>query len=282
MRRIFGHYHILISFNTIQLLDLKQHHQLAMEMAYNLSRMVLIFYDALYLYSRLNLILFLFLMFDVYMLCQNGEAVKKSLAILIEGHHIEINNNKRIEIDGQSVELPVAVESQTWIKRTGERILVHSELGIEVECNLHYDICIIELSGWYFGKTGGLLGTFDYEPGNDLSFPNGTAAHTIEAFANSWYVGSAQCHSVNHAALPTYMPTSEESRASESNQCTAYFEDQLSPLRRCFSQVETDPFYQMCLSELAKNRGVCTSVAAYVSQCRRANVDIWIPQNCGE
>jgi hypothetical protein len=253
-----------------------------MEIAYNLSRMVPIFYDAPYLYSGVNLISFLFLVFDVYMFCQNREAVKKSLTISVEGHHIEISNSKRMEVDGQSVELPVAVGSQTWIKRTGERILVHSELGIELECNLHYDICIIELSGWYFGKTGGLLGTFDYEPSNDLSFPNGTAAHTIESFANSWHVGSAQCHSVNSATLPIYVPTSEKSQASDSNQCTAYFENQLSPLRRCFSQVETDPFYQMCLSELAKNSGVCTSVAAYVSQCRRANVDIWIPQKCGE
>jgi hypothetical protein len=215
------------------------------------------------------------------MLCQNREAVKKSLAIVVEGHLIELNN-KRIEVDGQSVELPVAVDSQTWIKHTGERIIIHSELGIEVECNFHYDVCIIELSGWYFGKTGGLLGTFDYEPSNDISFPNGTAAHTIEEFANSWRVGSAQCHSVNHAALPTYTPTSEELQASNSNQCTAYFGDQLSPLRRCFSQVETDPFYQMCLSDLAKNTGVCTSVAAYVSQCRRASVDIRMPQKCGE
>ncbi|PNF19502.1 hypothetical protein B7P43_G02340 [Cryptotermes secundus] len=211
---------------------------------------------------------------------ENMEAVKKSLSVLVEGHHIEINSNRRVEVDGLCVDLPVAVDSQTWIKRTGERILVHSELGIEVECNFLYDICIIELSGWYFGKTGGMLGTFDYEPSNDLTFPNGTAAHTIEAFANSWHVGSARCHSVNHATLPINLPTSEESQTLDSNQCTAYFEDQLSPLRRCFSRVETGPFYQMCLSELAKNTGVCTSVAAYVSQCRRAGVDIWIPQKC--
>lgn len=208
--------------------------------------------------------------------------MKKLLTILTEGHHIEISSNKRVKIDGQKVELPVAVDSHTWIKHTGERIVVQSELGMEVECNLYYDICTIELSGWYFGKTGGMLGTFDYEPSNDLSLPNGTAAHSVEAFANSWHVGSVQCHSVNHATVPTYPSTSKESQASDSNQCTAYFEDQLSPLHRCFSQVEPEPFYQMCLSELASDTGVCRSVAAYVSQCRRASVDIWMPHKCGE
>lgn len=209
--------------------------------------------------------------------------MKKSITVVIEGRHIEIGSNKHITVDGQRVELPVAVDRQTWIKHTGERIVVHSEHGIEVECILHYDICTIELSGWYFGKTGGMLGTFDYEPSNDFSFPNGTVAHTIEAFANSWHVGSAQCHSVNHATDATYSSArEEESQASDNNQCAAYFEDQLSPLRRCFSRVEPDPFYQMCLMEPANNTGVCLSVAAYVSQCRIAGVDIWIPHKCGE
>ena len=127
-----------------------------------------------------------------------------------------------------------------------------------------------------------MLGTFDYEPSNDLSLPNGTAAHTIEAFADSWHVGSAQSQSVTHPAVHTYPSTFEELQTSNSNPCTAYFEDQASPLRRCFSQVETGPFYKMCLSELASSTGVCTSVAAYIFQCRRTNVDIWMPQTCGE
>lgn len=208
--------------------------------------------------------------------------MKKSLTILIEGHHIVISSNKQVTIDGQRVELPVAVGIQTWIKHNGERVVVHSELGIEVECNLHYDICAIELSGWYFGKTGGMLGTFDYEPSNDLSLPNGTTARTIESFADSWRVGSARFQSVISPAIHTYTPYFEEFQASDRNPCTVYFEDQASPLRPCFSQVETGPFYEMCLSEYSSSTGVCTSVAAYVSQCRRTNVDVWMPQTCGE
>jgi len=207
---------------------------------------------------------------------ENREIVKKSLTILIEGHHIVISSNKQVTIDGQTVELPVAVGIQTWIKHNGERVVVHSELGIEVECNLHYDMCAIELSGWYFGKTGGMLGTFDYEPSNDLSLPNGTATHTIEAFADSWRVGSAQFQSVTSPAIHTYPPSFEEFQASDRNPCTVYFEDQASPLHRCFSQVETGPFYEMCLSEYPSSTGVCTSVAAYASQCRRTNVEILI------
>lgn len=208
--------------------------------------------------------------------------MKKSLTILIEDHHIEISSSKQIKIDGGRVELPVAVGIQTWIKHIGEKVVVHSELGIQVECNLHYDICAIELSGWYFGKTGGMLGTFDYEQSNDLSLPNGTAAHTIEEFADSWRVGSSHFQSVTHPAVNVYLPTSEELQASDSNLCAVYFVDWVSPLRQCFPKVETGPFYMMCLSELASSMGVCTSVAAYVFQCRRTNVDIWMPQTCGE
>lgn len=212
---------------------------------------------------------------------KNREAVKKSLTVLIEGYRIEINPNKQVTVDGQKVEMPVEVNSQTWIKIIGERVVIHSELGVEVDCNLYHDICTVELSGWYFGKTGGLLGTFDYEPTNDLSLPNGTNTQSVETFADSWHVGSARCYSTNHALTST-QHDAETKSSSDSNQCTEYFEEPLSPLRPCFSRVETDPFYKMCLSELADNKtdGVCLSVAAYVSQCKKAGVDIMMPHNC--
>ena len=206
----------------------------------------------------------------------------RSLTVLIGQHHIEISSNKYVTVDNQKIELPMEVTEGTLIRRTENRITVQSDLGIQVECNLYYDFCSIELSGWFFGKTGGLLGTFDYEPTNDLQFPNGTTANTVEDFTSSWRIASRHCHSMNHAT-PTDIKHNEISDVTfESKQCTAYF-GQLSPLRPCFSRIDVQPYMQMCLSEINHNQdALCLHVAAYVSQCRRKGVDVVMPHKCGK
>ncbi|PSN46112.1 hypothetical protein C0J52_17248 [Blattella germanica] len=208
---------------------------------------------------------------------ENKEVTRKALTMLIDGHRIEITANKHVTLDGHKVELPVEVGEETWIQRTGDRVTVHSDLGLDLECNLHYDFCSVELSGWYFGKTGGLLGTFDYEPTNDFQLPNGTAAESIEAFANGWQIGRARCRSVNHAILTEAQTNAISADSYESSECLSYFENQLSPLRPCFSRIDVQPYLQMCLSEKGE---MCLAVAAYVSQCKRASVEVIMPHKC--
>ena len=44
------------------------------------------------------------------------------------------------------------------------------------------------ISGWYFGKTGGLLGIYDNEPSNDWMTPQREVVDDIKTFATSWQV----------------------------------------------------------------------------------------------
>ena len=46
----------------------------------------------------------------------------------------------------------------------------------------------VTISGWYFGKTGGLLGIYDNEPSNDWMTPQRDVVDDIKTFATSWQV----------------------------------------------------------------------------------------------
>lgn len=50
----------------------------------------------------------------------------------------------------------------------------------------------------YYGKTGGLLGTYDNEPGTDFTTSTNERTSNINTFTNSWAVGR-RCRTSNMA-----------------------------------------------------------------------------------
>ena len=53
---------------------------------------------------------------------------------------------------------------------------------------IDYVLFSVTISGWYFGKTGGLLGIYDNEPSNDWMTPERDVVDDIKTFATSWQV----------------------------------------------------------------------------------------------
>jgi len=45
-------------------------------------------------------------------------------------------------------------------------------------------------TGWYYGETAGLLGTYDNEPYNDMSTIDKTLVDKPESMAEGWTVGT--------------------------------------------------------------------------------------------
>ena len=71
---------------------------------------------------------------------------------------VEIAANGAVMKDGQAAELPLFMDG-TAILREANVIRVKNENGVNAYCDLTYDRCTLEVSGWYFGRTAGLLGT---------------------------------------------------------------------------------------------------------------------------
>ncbi len=96
-------------------------------------------------------------------------------------------------MNGRQYGLPQLL-GKTLIRRVGNKILVENTEGLRVRCSFGASspdsICSVTVSGWYFGKTGGLLGVYDNEPSNDFMTPMREVVEDEDVFAESWTVGS--------------------------------------------------------------------------------------------
>ena len=131
----------------------------------------------------------------------NGRVTRKSLTILSNGRQIEVDADFRVTVDNKKIEMPLVYE-QTSIMRDGQRIIITNDNGYSVDCNLLFNVCTVQVSGWNFGKTGGLFGIYNNEPSDDFTTPNRTRKtdDQIAEFANSWKVGTWRCSARNFAA----------------------------------------------------------------------------------
>ncbi len=160
--------------------------------------------------------------------------------------------------------------------------MVDNPEGIRLRCVRTVDgVCSVTLSGWYYGKTGGLLGVYDNEPSNDLMTPEREFVADGDRFASSWAVGHC----------PTTFGYTEDAAAtshSDMTTCQRLFSSPSSPLQPCFNRVPAAPFSRLCLSDLRRlsndplksELGPCKAAAAYIERCRLDGVEIYSPQEC--
>jgi len=210
---------------------------------------------------------------------KDGE-VKTSLVLKINNRNIEIDaDKKRVKVNGNQVELPYTTGSVSVI-REGEAIELSDDSGFEVNCDLEYDLCSIKLAGWYFGRTKGLFGTYDYEDKNDMLLPRGEQASDSTELASNYQVGNS-CQTRNIAKNQE----SQDNRAREA--CKRAFKDQSSPLSEGYEDIYSEDYYRMCLrhAEASKQhqkpeKAACTVAAAYVTALKMKNIQVNMPKEC--
>eukprot|EP00920_Eleutheroschizon_duboscqi_P012335 GHVT01029474.1.p1 GENE.GHVT01029474.1~~GHVT01029474.1.p1 ORF type:complete len:2008 (+),score=229.68 GHVT01029474.1:1639-7662(+) len=210
-----------------------------------------------------------------------GKMSKKSITVIADDKQLEISPDFKVQIDGKRTELPLEY-GKTAVLRVGNMIKVINTNGFQVTCDLPHDRCTVSISGWYFGKVAGLMGTYDNEAATDLTTATNTLTSDISDFAQSWSIGP-RCKAVNSAVkVPEFDSDSRYKRL-----CKQYFEDQTSMFRPCFRQVDPTPFMTMCMNDMPvdENRNpseadTCKVGAFYVDECRRAGVPLRLPKEC--
>lgn len=210
---------------------------------------------------------------------KNGITTKKSISIHSGDKEIEILPDFKVMVDGRQAELPVVLD-QTVVRRIGNIIQIDNEHGLNITCNLPHDHCSVHVTGWYYGKTGGLLGTYDNEPATDFQKSDRRHATSVEDFTQSWSLGR-RCRANNKA-----VQVSLNSATSEYRMCARYFEEETSPFRLCYGQIEPSEFMTMCVNEVSrsneKDAAVCRIASFYVDQCKMARVPVRMPRGCGK
>jgi len=215
---------------------------------------------------------------------QDGTAKKKSYSVVTGENVVNIElDSFKITVNNRKVELPLEIGS-ILIRRHQSGLEIYDKRGFHMSCSLSPNVCTFWTSGWHFGKLTGLLGTYDNEPTNDLRNPEGQIIQDVSVFAHSWRVGknSGTCRLKNFAK-DDVEPTDIDGI------CHNLLLNRSSPLRPCFNTVDTQVYMDMCKYDLSKNinnanrnQAACSSMSAYVAECQKNNVDIWMPPACGK
>ncbi|XP_033125970.1 kielin/chordin-like protein [Anneissia japonica] len=176
----------------------------------------------------------------------------------------------------------MCIRDRTTIIRDNGIIRVDNTNGVTVRCNLHSEYCTVNVTGWYFGKTGGLFGNYNYEKKDDMTKSNGRVTKNLPEFARSWQVGRKCLSHDNDANQCNTDPT-----LLANEKCAKIFLDFRSEFSRCFTQVDRNAFYKMCVNQICGlitgteiHQGVCNISNAYREQCKQQDVMLKPLKDC--
>ena len=206
---------------------------------------------------------------------------KKSISVISKTHQFEIFPSAKVLMDGSEVlEMPVQ-KDETTIIRTPHQIRIDNKHGVTVTCNLEHDRCTVNVTGWYFARTGGMLGTYNNEPVDDFMTPGGSIAANEAELADTWTVGQ-RCRQNNYATDVATSPDNHHYKL-----CSKYFIADDSPFRSCFKVVQPEPFMRMCLNDMPTNinsipseEDLCSMAHFYVEECKAEGVPVRVPKVC--
>lgn len=221
----------------------------------------------------------------------------RKIAIVADGHIIDVDLvAATIQIDRNSTTaLPIQI-GDTIIYRNWDILVIKSKNGFELSCNLQFDFCSFEVTGWYFGKTAGILGTMNNEMFDDFMTSRHAIVKDQNEFKSSWTLnhGGRSADQCQHADLvkANQQPTQPSIPNELLNICDTYFLSKVSPFANCFATIDSMPFYDMCLdmglnsitdfthSAHPAQKGACAVAFAYMESCMERNLPLRVPEIC--
>ncbi|XP_033730410.1 uncharacterized protein LOC117319770, partial [Pecten maximus] len=111
---------------------------------------------------------------------------KKRVIITTTQHAVQLLPKNKLRVDGAITTKPYHAQDISVINE-GDDVTV-SGRGFTVRHNLSSDMYEIGLSGWYYGKTGGLLGTYNNERYDDMMMASRQLTNDVTSFTDSWEV----------------------------------------------------------------------------------------------
>ncbi|XP_060574103.1 apolipophorins-like [Ruditapes philippinarum] len=122
----------------------------------------------------------------------NRNGNNKTIVIINGQTSIKIFSNGKVTINNKQIDLPAIVNDVSLTSLDG-----HVSVNVAGHLNVDYyqdlDTYMVKLNGYYYGKTNGLLGSYDNEPSNDMMTSFGKVTDSAERFAKTWDVGSERC-----------------------------------------------------------------------------------------
>ncbi|XP_052248669.1 mucin-5AC-like isoform X9 [Dreissena polymorpha] len=206
--------------------------------------------------------------------CGHGEAsCTKSVSIDIGGHHIKMDHNHQLFVDGVEI---------TSLPFQNEAIKIFMVSSLFMKAELSNGITIlwdgrtrayVTAPPEFINKTMGLCGTYDFNQKNDFKTKEGDIETTPNAFGNRWKT-IPTCKD----AGPVVNPCDEN--VNRRNQSAYYCEYLKSDVfRSCADVVDVESFYHDCMFDVCActenlKDCLCPILGEYAAQCGAAGIEI--------
>ncbi|XP_046620371.1 uncharacterized protein LOC124305239 [Neodiprion virginianus] len=200
------------------------------------------------------------------------------IIVVTGGNAIQLDvfkNSVRLLDSQLEYQLPAEIgNGQAYVYQEASIVIVESRKKLfRLECNMKFDLCTLELSGWYYGKTAGLFGTMSNEQSDDFLNSYGTISTDIGAFAQSWSLNRTQCTTMKNRAF------SKPAKNDELKICEELFANKNSEFSSCFNTVNPNPFETMCFNSRSEKEA-CNVAVSYIQICLFHDTYIRIPDKC--
>ncbi|BES90627.1 Domain of Unknown Function (DUF1081) [Nesidiocoris tenuis] len=199
------------------------------------------------------------------------------ISLLVHDHLVDIDlANNIITLQGSPTPLHLPAQiKDLYITASDGFISMKSKAGFDLECNLKYDVCTFSLSGWFFGKTAGLLGTLDNEPATDFLASDGRVPNDTNLFIDSWAL--MNCSSKSEQGYKEEHPGNLE-------MCTSLFQMKTSSFAACYPIINPSTYREICMKSYPNllEDEICTSAQAYIKECGKNYIPLKIPSACIE
>lgn len=210
--------------------------------------------------------------FSIVANMENGKM--KSIAMTDKSGFLEVNNEGLLQSGGKPTEYPFhKVTLHAW--RNYHTVSLLTAYGAMVQCSLDLMTCHVRVSGFYSGKTRGLLGNGNGEPYDDYLLPNGKITESTSELGNA-YRTQKTCAATTDSG--------DNHPTSHSNEfCSEYF-GRDSSLRLCYLFVNPTNYREACQhathGAAEAQQAACGIASTYASRCREEHIPVSIPKAC--
>ncbi|XP_032572582.1 uncharacterized protein LOC6611837 [Drosophila sechellia] len=209
-----------------------------------------------------------------------GQGLTRKLSFIANSQLIEIDlETDHISINGNPQPILPLKLGDVNIHRDLDVLSITSDTEFSLHCNVQFDLCWFEVSGWYFGRTAGLLGTLNNEPYDEYTMSSGVISNETQRFTDSWSL--KQCRQ-------NKLAQTQEVSKEVSDACSSFFRTGI--LATCSAVLDPTPFYEMCMDLGMKSppirkghpavKGACAAALAYIEACTALKVPMRVPSQC--
>ncbi|XP_065572604.1 apolipophorins-like isoform X1 [Artemia franciscana] len=209
---------------------------------------------------------------------------QKSLFVSDSNDVLEITKDYKLIANGETLPAPFSLKFLN-VKKEGDILEVYrTHSGYNLRCDTKRDVCVINVSGFYFGKIFGLLGSFNHEVADDWSSINKKDSKNVIDFSNNWKLNK-QCKEKPVTAIATSLNLQNSQIGRD---CQSLFASIRSPFRSCFGAHDPAPYLSLCEKAVARVRStqdvqrnvLCSIAAGYKEVCKEEGYPFSLPNMC--